>query len=166
MLRAQVYYAANQLTHTQIMSGEREPMLLEYACPSSKLCGGLGDRWVDSLPLSLHFAHLATFTRMLGITSTFLYAVLTGRALSISWEHPVPIDTLFDSPFIDWSQRFKVGSTPTRNIYTNRTLALEKYKLPETHNPSAQTLDRTWPHFAQKHHETWIVVSSAQRRVV
>lgn len=74
----------------------------------------------------------------------------------------MPIDMLFDSPFIDWSQRFKAGSTPTRNIYTNRTLALEKLRLPETHNPSAQALDRTWPHFAKEHHEPWIVASQNQ----
>jgi hypothetical protein len=149
------------------MNGEREPMLLEYACPSSKLCGGLGDRYVDPFVRPLLFAHAARLDSMLGITSTFLYAVLTGRALSISWEHPVPIDMLFDSPNIDWSQRFKVGSTPPRSIYTNRTLALDKLKLPETHNPSAQALDRTWPTFAKDHHEPWIVVnclSSAHQR--
>ena len=32
--------------------------------------------------------------------STFLYAVLTGRAFTILWEHPIPFDLLYDSPHI------------------------------------------------------------------
>lgn len=140
-------------------------MLLEYSCPSDKLCGGLGDRFVhflDFLSASLLGADAAH--SMLGITSTFLYALLTGRALSISWEHPSPIDILFDSPHIDWSQRFKVASTPPRTIYTNDTLT--RLKLEGTHNPSAEALDRTMPSLltGQEHqNDPWITLEALNR---
>ncbi|GAA6044009.1 hypothetical protein JCM8097_000194 [Rhodosporidiobolus ruineniae] len=75
--------------HAEIMSGEREPRVLEYWCRDRLECGGLADR-------------------MLGMTSTFLLALLTDRAFVASWEHPIPLSLLFDSPSIDWSE----GSFP------------------------------------------------------
>jgi hypothetical protein len=95
---------------------------------------------------------------MLGITSTFLYAILTGRAFSVSWEHPLPFDLLFDSPNVDWSQRFKPGSTSTREIYTNQTLVLNALTLTHSHNPSQEALDAFWPTFPKLRDE-WIIVS-------
>lgn len=52
-------------------------------------------------------------SRMLGTMSAFLYSILTNRAMSISWEHPVPFDLLFDSPYIDWSQPFHPNTSST-----------------------------------------------------
>lgn len=113
---------------------------------------------MTSLPASCSLSLILWSNRMLGITSTLLYAILTGRAFSVSWEHPLPFDLLFDSPNIDWSQRFKVGSTPTRDIYTNQTLVFNALSLNDSHNPSERALDSFWPTFAE-HREEWIIVS-------
>jgi hypothetical protein len=37
------------------------------------------------------------------MTSTFLFALLTSRAYLADWNAPLPLDTIFDSPNIDWS---------------------------------------------------------------
>ena len=37
------------------------------------------------------------------MTSTFLFALLTNRAYVADWQAPLPLDTIFDSPNIDWS---------------------------------------------------------------
>lgn len=96
--------------------------------------------------------------RMLGIAGTFLYSVLSGRAFSVSWEHPVPFDLIFDSPNVDWSQRFRPGSTHPRSIYTNETLAGQRTKIP-LHNMNAAGLDRIFPSFVEDHQaEPWVVV--------
>lgn len=39
----------------------------------------------------------------MGLTTTFLYALLTDRAFIASFDQPFPLDLVFDSPFIDWS---------------------------------------------------------------
>jgi hypothetical protein len=55
--------------------------------------------------------------------SAFLYSILSGRAMSVSWEHPVPFDLLFDSPFIDWSQPYHPNTSSTPHpLYQNPSL--------------------------------------------
>ncbi|GAA6044007.1 hypothetical protein JCM8097_000192 [Rhodosporidiobolus ruineniae] len=68
---------------------------------------------------------------MLGMTSTFLLALLTDRAFLATWDHPVPLSLIFDSPAVDWSgpsSRLipsfspKEGSRPAHPLYDNSTL--------------------------------------------
>jgi hypothetical protein len=59
---------------------------------------------------------------MLGMITTFVYAVLTDRAVFIGWEQPLPLEMVFDSPYIDWSNRFLPSPAPSRHeIYDNKT---------------------------------------------
>lgn len=61
----------------------------------------------------------STFT---GMITTFLYAVVSDRAISLTWEQPLPLDMIFDSPFVDWSNRFLPAPSPARHsIYDNQT---------------------------------------------
>jgi hypothetical protein len=88
----------------QILRGEREPMLIEYICPEHAQCGGLADR-------------------MMGMVTTFMFAVISNRAISLTWEQPLPIDMILDSPFVDWSHRYLPHPSPARHpIYDNQTL--------------------------------------------
>lgn len=90
------------------MIGQRQAKLLEYHCEESHGCGGLADR-------------------LLGVMTSFLYSILTNRAISVSWEHPVPFDLLFDSAYVDWSQRYHPDSTSTPHpVYSNATLLAQR----------------------------------------
>lgn len=65
--------------------------------------------------------------RLLGVMTSFLYSILTNRAISVSWEHPVPFDLLFDSAYVDWSQRYHPDSTSTPHpVYSNATLLAQR----------------------------------------
>ncbi|BGP27739.1 hypothetical protein JCM10295v2_006714 [Rhodotorula toruloides] len=55
-------------------------------------CGGLGDR-------------------LLGMTSTFFFGLMTGRAFLSEWQSPVPLDVIFDSPHVDWSHSSYTSSS-------------------------------------------------------
>ncbi|GJN87762.1 hypothetical protein Rhopal_000717-T1 [Rhodotorula paludigena] len=70
--------------HAEVLALKRPARILEYQCPAGKPCGGLADR-------------------LMGLTTTFLYALLTDRAFIASFDQPFPLDLVFDSPFIDWS---------------------------------------------------------------
>ncbi|KAI9495968.1 hypothetical protein BDB00DRAFT_953602 [Zychaea mexicana] len=69
---------------------ESKPEYVSYLCESdpqnrgSHGCGGLADR-------------------MNGMVSTFFYGLLTDRAYLAHWEDPLPLETLFEKPSIDWS---------------------------------------------------------------
>ncbi|GAA6004518.1 uncharacterized protein JCM10292_005652 [Rhodotorula paludigena] len=73
-----------QKMHAEMLDGTREPKFISYHCETGINCGGLGDR-------------------LLGMTSTFFFGLLTQRAFLAEWQSPVPIDVVFDSPHIDWS---------------------------------------------------------------
>ncbi|GAA5857700.1 hypothetical protein JCM8547_004335 [Rhodosporidiobolus lusitaniae] len=112
--------------HDEMMSGEREPWLLEFVCHKDGVCGGIADR-------------------MLGMVSTFLYAILSGRAFSLRWEQPAPVDLIFDSPYIDWSRSF-TPSSPNLLPYTNKTVIASHDSL-QQHDWPDFLLDNFFPSF-------------------
>ncbi|GAA6048014.1 hypothetical protein JCM3770_000149 [Rhodotorula araucariae] len=105
----QAWYEPYSRLHAEIMQGERHGGVLEYWCPDGQTCGGLADR-------------------MLGMTTTLLFALLSGRAFTATWGQPFPMELLFDSPFIDWSSPLTSlgeGSAPTDvfpPLWSNDTL--------------------------------------------
>nr|CAG8487929.1 1558_t:CDS:2 [Entrophospora candida] len=70
--------------HKEILNGTAPQRYIGYICDAKINCGGLADR-------------------ILGMTSTFLFALLTNRAFLADWQVPLPLDAIFDSPNIDWS---------------------------------------------------------------
>lgn len=125
------------------MKGEKEPSLLEFSC-KSEYCGGIADRF-------------------LGMVSTFLYAILTKRAFSISWEQPAPFDTLFDSPHIDWSRPYSnTTKTLPQRMYRNETL-LGRRKEINAHNWEEEKIDDFFPNFIANYsnngNTSWLQVS-------
>ncbi|GAA5831190.1 hypothetical protein JCM11251_007789 [Rhodosporidiobolus azoricus] len=120
--------ATLQLSHVylssgRILNGEREPRILEYHCEDKLECGGLADR-------------------MLGTTTTFLLSLFTDRAFVASWDHPIPLSLLFDSPNIDWSEPSfpsiasytpEEGGPQPHVLFSNQTL-LEERQSVSVHN--------------------------------
>ncbi|GAA5919295.1 hypothetical protein JCM6882_007829 [Rhodosporidiobolus microsporus] len=105
--------------HDEIMRGERETRLLEYHCENKVECGGLADR-------------------MLGMTTTFIIALLTKRAFVATWDRPIPLSLLFDSPNVDWSEpplssihsySPEEGGRPLHVLFGNGTLVAEREAL-------------------------------------
>lgn len=37
------------------------------------------------------------------MTSAFFFGLITNRAFVAEWQTPIPLEVVFDSPFIDWS---------------------------------------------------------------
>ncbi|RIA80736.1 hypothetical protein C1645_838153 [Glomus cerebriforme] len=70
--------------HEDILAGKAEQKYVAYVCETNSNCGNLGDR-------------------ILGMTTTFLFGLLTNRAYLADWQAPLPLDAIFDSPNIDWS---------------------------------------------------------------
>ncbi|CAJ0746449.1 9696_t:CDS:2, partial [Entrophospora sp. SA101] len=70
--------------HNEIINGSAAQRYAGYVCDAKMNCGGLADR-------------------ILGMTSTFLFALLTDRAFLADWQVPLPLDAIFESPNIDWS---------------------------------------------------------------
>lgn len=109
------------------------------------------------------FTFIRTYS-LLGITTTFMYAVLTGRAFSISWEHPVPFDLFFDAPHIDWSQRLpsiEVATSAAKSIYLDSEL-LEGRDDQSLYNTNAEDIDLVAEPMAvewTKNNPRWIRVS-------
>lgn len=106
---------------------------------------------------------------MLGITTTFFYAILTGRAFAITFEHPIPFDILFDSPFIDWSRRWTPPGTESsldQSIWANEELIAGK-KAENGYNWPPSTVDNRWGEFYEAWLEPlpkWIRVSRTEKR--
>nr|CAG8601412.1 5690_t:CDS:2 [Entrophospora candida] len=70
--------------HNEIINGSAAQRYAAYVCDAKMNCGGLADR-------------------ILGMASTFLFALLTDRAFLADWQVPLPLDAIFESPNIDWS---------------------------------------------------------------
>ncbi|GAA5952790.1 hypothetical protein JCM8115_002350 [Rhodotorula mucilaginosa] len=119
--------------HADMLSGQAQaPSLLEYRCRLGEHCGGFADR-------------------ILGMTSMFLYSVLTKRAFSIIWEQPAPADLIFDSPHIDWSRSFNKTSTtpPNSPIYADERLVNNRTEI-NAHNWDPERLDKFMPTFVDQ----------------
>jgi hypothetical protein len=62
---------------------------------------------------------LIFFTRILGMTSAFVFALLTNRAFLADWQTPFPLETIFSSPNIDWSHDSLNPSSNIRELETS-----------------------------------------------
>jgi hypothetical protein len=81
---------------------------------------------------------VATFDRLLGMTSAFFFALITKRAFHAEWMSPIPLEIVFDSPAIDWSySSFSSSSSfpdlASPAIFQNETLAREARDLDIIH---------------------------------
>lgn len=75
------------------------------------------------------------------MVTTFLYSILSNRAVILQWEQPAPLDILFDSPHLDWSRPFNQSSTtPIRPPYSNSALVEGKLDIPG-HNWEEEKID-------------------------
>lgn len=91
---------------------------MTYICEDGMNCGGLGDR-------------------LLGMTSAFLFSLVTGRAFHAEWQTPVPIDVVFDSPNIDWS--FSSFATEQHPVFSRQALISKARELDIIHFDAAET---------------------------
>ena len=86
---------------------ESPPAYVSYLCASdpknrgSHGCGGLADRMNGNFH-NISMRHMSDLF-FLGMVSTFFYALLTDRAYLANWQDPLPLETLFEKPSIDWS---------------------------------------------------------------
>ncbi|SGY17530.1 BQ5605_C015g07811 [Microbotryum silenes-dioicae] len=122
--------------HHDIINGKRSPKVLEVMCRKGVQCGGSSDR-------------------LLGIFSSLLYAVLTDRALLITWED-LPFELFFDSVIIDWAQPEMPNSH--RSIHPKLALKGEKQFISSITPPRAD-LDRFFSQdvFEEKRNEpSWL----------
>lgn len=130
--------------HADMLSQAQEPSLLEYRCRLGEHCGGFADR-------------------ILGMTSMFLYSVLTERAFSITWEQPAPADLVFDSPHIDWSRPFnKTSTTPANSpIYADERFVNNRTEI-NAHNWDPERLDEFMPtfvdEFSEARNSSWLQI--------
>lgn len=86
---------------------------------------------------------------MLGLTTTFFYAVLTGRAFAITFEKPTPFDILFDSPYIDWSRRWTPPGTASaldESIWAKKDLVAAKV-AENGYDWTRDVVDQHWGEF-------------------
>ncbi|GAA5883241.1 hypothetical protein JCM3774_000640 [Rhodotorula dairenensis] len=130
--------------HAAMLSQMRTPSLLEYRCRLGEYCGGLADR-------------------ILGMTTMFLYSVVTNRAFAVTWEQPAPADLLFDSPHIDWSRPFNQSSTtlPNSPIYSDERLLSNRTEI-NAHNWDPDQLDQLMAtfgdRFGDRRNSSWLQV--------
>ncbi|GBB85578.1 hypothetical protein RclHR1_12070009 [Rhizophagus clarus] len=86
--------------HEKILSGNEAQRYVSYICDDKNNCGGLSDR-------------------ILGMTSAFVFALLTNRAFLADWQTPFPLETIFSSPNIDWSHDSLNPSSNIRELETS-----------------------------------------------
>ncbi|CAG8507190.1 5894_t:CDS:2 [Funneliformis caledonium] len=70
--------------HENILSRNASQRYVSYICDDKIKCGGLANR-------------------ILGMTSAFIFALLTNRAFLADWQTRLPLEDIFNSPNIDWS---------------------------------------------------------------
>ncbi|SCZ98362.1 BZ3500_MvSof-1268-A1-R1_Chr3-2g06320 [Microbotryum saponariae] len=132
--------------HEEVMTRQRDTRIMEIACSAGSVCGGLADR-------------------LIGLSSTFLFAVLTKRAFVLGWEHPIPPDIVFDSPRVDWSTRFRAHSTAPRALYNADNLPVPA--VIEGHNMKGPSVDGFWSNFHETYaNESWIKMEGLNRGVL
>ncbi|CAB4477998.1 unnamed protein product [Rhizophagus irregularis] len=88
------------MLHEKILSGNEAQRYVSYICDDKNNCGGLSDR-------------------ILGMTSAFVFALLTNRAFLADWQIPFPLETIFSSPNIDWSHDSLNPSSNIRELETS-----------------------------------------------
>ncbi|OAD80504.1 hypothetical protein PHYBLDRAFT_61555 [Phycomyces blakesleeanus NRRL 1555(-)] len=100
-------------------SHEDRPRYVGYLCQVDKNnprrgCGGLADR--------MSGRNLKQYLTLIGMVSTFFYALLTDRAYLAYWEptNPVPLEDLFEKPSIDWSY----NPNQLKELFTKENLLL------------------------------------------
>lgn len=108
--------------HRLVSTGEGHGRFLTYVCENGMNCGGLGDR-------------------LLGMTSGFLFSLVTGRAFHAEWQAPIPMDVVFDSPFIDWS--FSSFTSAEHPVFGQQELVEQARELDIIHF-NAESTDRVF----------------------
>ncbi|TKA54460.1 hypothetical protein B0A53_03153 [Rhodotorula sp. CCFEE 5036] len=91
--------------HAEMLDGKRDPHFISYHCKRYL--------WYDLQELELTFKLHSTGEqgmncgglgdRLLGMTSAFFFGLVTQRAFLAEWQAPVPLDVIFDSPYLNWS---------------------------------------------------------------
>ncbi|CAJ0875622.1 11073_t:CDS:2 [Entrophospora sp. SA101] len=92
--------------HKEILNENASQRYVTYICDSKINCGGLADR-------------------ILGMASTFLFALLTDRAFLADWQVPLPLDAIFTAPNIDWSYDSLNPSHTIRNLNTTELYIID-----------------------------------------
>ncbi|KAI9490185.1 hypothetical protein BDB00DRAFT_961212 [Zychaea mexicana] len=105
---------------------EEEPLFVSYLCKEvpvngNRGCGGTADR-------------------MSGMISTFFYGLLTDRAYLAHWAdaNPIPLETLFEKPHIDWSYK----PEEMKGLFDNKELGFT-YQQVDTLNQKYPVLGNT-----------------------
>jgi len=70
--------------HHEILTSQKPPRFVTFLCRKNGHCGGLADR-------------------ILGMSSTMLFGLLTQRAVILQWESPVDLSDVFDYPHVNWN---------------------------------------------------------------
>lgn len=85
------------------------PKFVSYLCKevpknSNRGCGGLADRMGGKKKILERDGSFFANT-LLGMISTFFYALLTDRAYLLNWaeRNPLPLEAIWERPYIDWS---------------------------------------------------------------
>ncbi|KAI9270650.1 hypothetical protein BDA99DRAFT_502358 [Phascolomyces articulosus] len=105
---------------------ESKPEYVSYLCETdnqhrgSHGCGGLADR-------------------MNGMVSTFFYGLLTDRAYLAHWQDPLPLETLFEKPSIDWS----FDPKEMRQLFDKKNDSYLSYQSINTLNQKWGTIGRS-----------------------
>lgn len=87
--------------HQDILAGRAPQRYVTFTATKGSNSGGLADR-------------------LLGMASTFLFALLDNRAFLAEWQEPVPVEAVFDSPRIHWSYNAsdaRLHDEEARNVY-------------------------------------------------
>lgn len=86
------------------------PEFVSYLCrevpvKGNRGCGGLADRMNGKFRILVFVSCGVLTCILLGMISTFFYALLTDRAYLAHWAdaNPIPLEVLFERPNIDWS---------------------------------------------------------------
>lgn len=112
-----------------MLAERREPAVISYSCERGMNCGGLGDR-------------------LLAMTSAFFISLVTKRVFLAEWQTPIPLDVVFDSPFIDWS--FSSFTSDSHPLLGNDTFKESARDLDIIHF-DRKALDKTFGTKAWRH---------------
>lgn len=114
--------------HVEMMDVKQKGKFITYVCDKNSNCGGLADR-------------------VLGMTSTFFFALMTGRTFLAEWQAPVPLEMVFDSPNVDWSFDSSDPDVVLRMLDTRpRDIDIIHFNAPQMDRLFAESSwDQKWP---------------------
>ncbi|SCV74201.1 BQ2448_6633 [Microbotryum intermedium] len=133
--------------HHEILIGAREPMVLESICRPGYVveCGGISDR-------------------LFGMFSSILYAVVTQRALLITWDD-LPFELFFDAVNIDWAQPFMPESQ--RPVHPQLALSENNQSILVLVNPRLRDIVSSYKELLNvKNVKAWVQMQSNRGTVI